>query len=152
VAAQLVAPTERAIFCRALPLTPPRTFLKKGSWNSKNFWKWVWCTLRRTMSLLSHRYVGALCLFPHRLGDFVAFQVKQRRASLVQARLARHYFPCLSFGQGRWGSEFCKRGRGRRLDDPSKRQSQPPFEAQTKRLARTMTTFPFGEGGPRSGG
>jgi len=142
VAAQLVAPTERAIFCRALPLTPPRTFLKKGSWNSKNFWKWVWCTLRRTMSLLSHRYVGALCLFPHRLGDFVAFQVKQRRVSLVRARLARHYFPCLTFGQCWWGKvlhttletthsqkDLLKRGRGRRHDDPSKRLSQTIFGA-----------------------
>jgi len=53
----------------------------------------------------------------------------------------RHYFPCLSFGQGRWGSELHKRGKGRRLDDPSKRLSKTAFDAQNKRFPQTKA-FP----------
>ena len=52
----------------ALPRTPQGNFLKKVSLIFKNFWTWCDVSHGRTMSLLSNRYVGALCLFPHRLG------------------------------------------------------------------------------------
>jgi len=83
-----------------------------------------------------------MSLFPHRLGGGVAFQEKYR-PDLANASITRskRHFPCLSFGQGRWGSELHKRGKGRRLDDPSKRLSKTAFDAQNKRFPQTKA-FP----------